>query len=162
MKARFLPPLRVLRSPPAIPLHFCFANAPFVARGTLEGDDVRCRYVAAVLAAAIGLSAGCRRGPLEPTDAPQQLSPDDGEVFDNMPREVTLSWTSTSSQSYFLEVQVCQPPACSDSTATPLVVPREHLRTSYTLLFVGPYPGRWRVSGEGTRTSPWRTFYFTR
>jgi hypothetical protein len=123
---------------------------------------MRRRFCAAVLVATMGLGAACSRGPLEPSDPPLQLSPDDGEVFDVVPREVTLSWTSTSARSYYLEVQVCKPPVCSDSTATPLAVPREHHRTSYKLLFVGPYPGRWRVQGDRTSFSPWRVFYFTR
>jgi hypothetical protein len=123
---------------------------------------MQCRFSAAVLVATISLSAGCSRGPLEPGDAPKQLSPDVGAVFDVVPREITLSWTSTSSRSYFLEVQFCQPPVCSDSNATTLNIPREHLRTWYKLLFVGPYPGRWRVHGDGTQLSPWRAFYFTR
>ena len=122
---------------------------------------MRRRFSAAMLVAALSLGAACSRGPIEPGDAPLQLSPDEGEVFDVVPREVTLSWTSTSSREYSLQVQVCQPPVCSDSTATPLNVPGIHLRTWYTLHFVGPYPGRWRVAGGG-KWSPWRTFYFTR
>lgn len=123
---------------------------------------MRRRFGAAVLMAMISLGSACSRGPIEPSDAPLQLSPDDGEVFDHLPREVTLSWTSTSSRHYYLEVEFCQPPVCSDRSATPLTIPHEHIRTSYKLLFVGPYPGRWRISGDGTKPSPWRVFYFTR
>lgn len=95
---------------------------------------------------------------------PTHLSPSNGSVFDDFPRETTLSWTSVAGAvSYNVET------AFQDPTSGRWIA-RDNadglISTSFTFNFVGAQPGRWRVSAvnaEGlvSAPSPWWTFRYT-
>ncbi|PWI12963.1 hypothetical protein DI272_01530 [Streptomyces sp. Act143] len=92
--------------------------------------------------------------------APMQLSPADGTVFDTYPRTTTLTWQPVSGASrYTVEVEFYDTdwrPWIRDETAN----------TSYQFDFVGVQAGRWRVTGIAEDGSPgpsssWWQFTYT-
>ncbi|MGH2769841.1 MAG: PASTA domain-containing protein, partial [Actinomycetota bacterium] len=100
---------------------------------------------------------------------PRQLSPEDGATFKEVPRTITLAWEGVEgATSYFVEVQSCPNPSCTDANASPLRKEKV-TATKFTFQFVGAQPGRWRVwavvgSGPGSvesEKSPWWGFKFT-
>ncbi len=97
--------------------------------------------------------------------APRQLSPADGAAFNNVPRTIKLVWEGVEgATSYWVEVQSCPNPSCTDANASALR--KENVKaTTFTFDFVGRQPGRWRVwavvGSVETEKSPWRQFKFT-
>ncbi len=92
--------------------------------------------------------------------APVQVSPGDGTVFETFPRTTTLTWESVSGTSrYTVEVEFYDTewrPWIKDETASP----------SYQFDFVGAQKGRWRVTGiaeDGSSgpSSSWWHFTYT-
>ncbi|MGV9456598.1 hypothetical protein [Streptomyces sp. NPDC003635] len=92
--------------------------------------------------------------------APVQVSPADGTVFDTSPRTTTLTWEPVSGASrYTVEVEFYDTdwrPWIRDETAS----------TTYQFDFVGAQAGRWRVTGiaeDGSAgpSSSWWQFTYT-
>jgi hypothetical protein len=108
--------------------------------------------------------------------APIQLSPADNIEFDHYPRTTTLEWAAVEGAvSYTIEIDYCQrgikdrtecvrPQPFSVSWNPPL---SDITTTSYTFLFLGAQPGRWRVwaldkNGSEGFKSDWRRFFYAR
>ena len=106
--------------------------------------------------------------------APTQLSPQDGSVFNNFPRNMKLSWQPvTGTTGYVVQIQACNPNGCAASTTPggtnsnlpPYTTTVKN--TTFPWSFVGAQPGRWRVAalkpdGELGQFSPWWGFTFTK
>jgi len=109
-------------------------------------------------------------------EAPQTLSPIDGEEFSHYPRTTRLEWAAVpGAVSYTVELEVCQPggvdrkecrdPRLLQMRGNPPLSGIEG--TSYEFLFIGAQPGRWRVwavdeKGQLGEKSAWSKFIFTR
>lgn len=121
-------------------------------------------YLAAVLVAACGESVGYDDPPSPPA-TPTQLTPPNGSVLSVFPRTTTLTWTSVpGATSYQVDIEYCQGQACVDGTTSPY--PAVTVTTpTYTFIFVGAQPGRWRVAAVGSSgtsaKSGWWTFRYT-
>ena len=92
---------------------------------------------------------------------PELLSPEDGTVMDNMPREVELTWHKVAGAvRYQLEVQM-QNPLDGLWMPTPIALNRRLVKTErMQITFPGSQPGRWRVTaisekGTRSRASDW-------
>src|SRR5439155_14867531 len=91
--------------------------------------------------------------------APVLVSPANGKVLFNYPRDTTVTWQSVSGAAkYHMEAQINTGTwvSASDQTVT---------GTSASFTFVGDNQGRWRVTAialDGTpgTTSSWRTFSY--
>jgi uncharacterized repeat protein (TIGR02543 family) len=94
--------------------------------------------------------------------APVQVSPADGTLFTNYPRNTTLTWRAvTGADKYLLEVQ-CD--TCGSSPWVPWIT-QTVTATSYSFTWVGDNTGRWRVTAiapDGTKgvASGFWTFKF--
>jgi len=116
----------------------------------------------------VGL-AGCGASKSEQAFAksePTLLAPDDGQILDNMPRNVVLTWRKLEGAvRYQVEVQM-QNPLDGLWMPTPIALNRRLVDTERMQInFPGSQPGRWRVTAindEGTRSraSDWRRFEF--
>jgi len=88
-------------------------------------------------------------------------------VFDQYPRNITLSWKMVpAAAGYKLEIAYCT----SDKSTCwnyPVVTITDPLLSDYTFSFVGAQPGKWRVTTLGgssyrdSAASGWRWFSFT-
>jgi len=113
--------------------------------------------------------AGCGGGKAEEEFAkiePVLLSPEEGEVMKNMPRQVRLTWHKVDGASrYQVEVQM-QNPRDGVWMPTPVALNRRIVKNEGMLItFPGSQPGRWRetaisVKGTRSRASEWRKFEF--
>ena len=97
---------------------------------------------------------------------PQLLSPEDGTVLDDMPREVELTWHKAEGAArYQLEVQM-QNPLDGLWMPTPIALNRRLVNGErMKITFPGSQPGRWRVTainekGTRSRASDWWRFEF--
>jgi hypothetical protein len=100
--------------------------------------------------------------------APKQISPPNGSIFDHYPRTTTLDWSSVP-DAYYYRVEIdcfdCCASGywCTDVGQTWQV--KEVTGTEFTFDFVGAQPGRWRVwavyydNVEGPK-SGWWTFEY--
>jgi eukaryotic-like serine/threonine-protein kinase len=124
----------------------------------------------AIFAALLILGLGCgSSSPSAPSppNTPVQLTPADRAVFNNFPRDTALTWSAVSgAASYWVEVEYCPSgPQCVDGNTS--FLRRENVTgTSFSFVFVGAQPGRWRVwavgpTGLESAKSPWRTFFYT-
>src|SRR5262249_23602103 len=100
---------------------------------------------------------------------PTPVSPANGTVFSNYPRNTTLLWTAVpGAAKYFIEIQFCQAPGCNSPGGNPPTWSTKKVTgPSYEFQFVGAQPGRWRVAaigGNGRRgaLSQWWGFKYTR
>jgi len=100
--------------------------------------------------------------------APELMSPPDGDVFSNFPRQVTLRWAkSPNAASYIVEWDYGYNGVwhLEDQRSPEFGFPVR--ATEYTFEFLGAQPGRWRVfpvnaAGQRGAPSEWRTFRFTK
>lgn len=101
--------------------------------------------------------------PPDPPPAPSPLLPADQQIFDNVPRTTTLTWTEVSSAlRYRVQVEsgtgcTTSPIACQDWT---LIEDQETVLERYTFEFPGAQPGRWRVRSQGLQQthSDWTAY----
>ncbi len=102
-----------------------------------------------LFAAGLGMQRGTapKSAPVSPQlSEPIMLSPAEGAVLDNLPRQTTLRWTPVpGAATYTVKVESCEPSGCLDGTARPLKLATGLTSTSYRFEFVGALPGRWRV-----------------
>lgn len=103
--------------------------------------------------------------------APRQVSPRNGQVFNHFPRNTTLTWRPVlGAKSYTVEVDCFH---CCTRNSWCTQVGRTHIvksnirRTQFNFNWVGAQKGRWRVWAVDRRNqpgdkSPWRTFSYTR
>lgn len=110
--------------------------------------------------------------PQEPTpfpewlDAPVLVSPADGTVYDHFPRNTTITWAPVANaENYLVELEYCDPQGCQ-VWAYPLGgFPTLTINTSYSFVFVGAQPGRWRVCAQAQWAEPacsdWWGFRYT-
>lgn len=78
--------------------------------------------------------------------APLLLSPAEGAVFDNYPRQTTLRWTAVpGAATYSVKVEYCEPNGCQEGATRTLKLATGLTSPSYMFEFVGALPGRWRV-----------------
>jgi hypothetical protein len=104
-----------------------------------------------------------------PPQTPTQLLPVDGSVLNNLPRITTLQWTTVAKAvSYTVEIDCYQCCAtdkwCTDVGKTWDLV-SDIKQTTYTFIFVGAHPGRWRVlavdaSDQKSPFTGWWTFSY--
>ncbi len=102
--------------------------------------------------------------------APVQISPPDGSVFDRYPRTTTLRWQSVP-DAYFYRVEIDCYHCCASGAWCTEVGQTWQIEnasdTEFTFDFVGAQPGRWRVwavyldYSEGPK-SGWWTFEYLR
>lgn len=106
--------------------------------------------------------------------APEQLSPEDNQVFDAFPRTTKLEWKPVEgAMSYGIEVDYCEYRKNTAKCLNPQALngafisspPEKVPRTSYEFNFIGAQPGRWRVwavdrTGREGFKSSWRTFVY--
>jgi hypothetical protein len=108
--------------------------------------------------------------------APEQLSPQDNEVFDYFPRKTKLSWNPVAGAvSYGVEVESCWKRSPAERARLPnddeCINPSPYdekfgiSELSYEFFFKGAQPGRWRVwaiAKDNRRgfKSAWRRFEF--
>lgn len=133
------------------------------------------------LSAVIGLS-GCGVGgnPVvpptdeeEPPSIPKLISPENGAILNYYPRNLTLDWESSSGSgtiTYVLEYGFTDSFSHEDlydmgewGADCTLFYPLKYLsETSYSFVFVGAQPGRWRVKAKSEYgESEWsKWFYF--
>src|SRR5205814_8153193 len=105
-----------------------------------------------------------QKGGTPPTQlgTPVLLSPADGAVMTNFPRNTTLRWAAVSGAAkYLVEVQ-CD--TCGSSPWVPWITTTV-TATSYSFTWVGDNTGRWRITAiapDGTKgpASGFRTFKF--
>ncbi|MBZ0301031.1 MAG: hypothetical protein K8J31_14885 [Anaerolineae bacterium] len=104
-------------------------------------------------------------------DAPRQISPAHGTVFNHYPRTTTLRWEPViGAASYSVEVDCfhcCQTNRWCYDVDGDTRIARRIQSTGYTFDFVGAQPGRWRVwavnsENQFGRSSPWFEFRYTR
>ena len=109
-------------------------------------------------------------------EAPQTLSPIDGEEFSHYPRTTRLEWAQVpGAVSYTVELEFCQPggvdrkecrdPRLLQMRGNPPLSGIEG--TNYEFLFLGAQPGRWRVwavdaKGQLGMKSAWSKFKYSR
>jgi hypothetical protein len=109
-------------------------------------------------------------------EAPQIMSPIDGEEFGHYPRTTRLEWAPVpGAVSYTVELEVCQrggvdgkecrDPRLLQMRGNPPLSGIEG--ASYEFLFIGAQPGRWRVwavdeKGQLGMKSTWSKFIYTR
>ena len=103
---------------------------------------------------------------MPPLDAPELISPKNGEVLNQFPRDTSVSWTAVpGAAGYWLEWD------CMVGNAWLATLPGgtaeriEVEQTNYTFRFVGPQMGRWRViafdeRGVTGEPSEWREFRY--
>ncbi len=106
--------------------------------------------------------------------APEQIWPEDGRAFDNVPRNTTLRWKALSgAASYSVEVDClhcCVSGKWCSELGRPWKIARDipaAISPGYKFEFAGAQPGRWRVwavdrNGREGVKSPWRTFRYTK
>ena len=98
-------------------------------------------------------------------DAPELISPKNGEVFNQFPRDTRVSWAAVSGATgYWLEWDCMVGNAWLAALPGGTVVRIEAEETNYTFTFVGPQIGRWRVIafdewGVAGEPSEWRECY---
>jgi hypothetical protein len=98
-------------------------------------------------------------------DAPKLISPRNGEVFNQVPRDTRVSWTAVpGATGYWLEWDCMVGNAWLAALPGGTVVRIEAEETNYTFTFVGPQIGRWRVIafdewGVAGEPSEWRECY---
>jgi hypothetical protein len=104
-------------------------------------------------------------------NAPQQLSPADGTVFNHYPRETTRRWSAGSGSTRYVVQIDCYHCCAAGEWCTDAGRPDYGLNqtagTQYTFSFVGAQPGRWRVwainaDGQEGPKSDWWEFTYTR
>lgn len=104
-------------------------------------------------------------------EAPAQISPADGAVYDHYPRTTKLEWSPVeNAASYSVEIDYCRGGRKGCEGPNPLSLPANAPQngikgTTYEFNFVGAQPGRWRVwavdkDGRDGFKSPWRTFVY--
>ncbi len=98
---------------------------------------------------------------------PAPLEPADGQHFDNLPRRTTLAWRGVAGATHYqVEVEYAVSGATRLEWRAAGVGPVEGTRVGFD--FVGPHPGRWRVTaldhtGAHLASTPseWRNFIYT-
>jgi len=99
-------------------------------------------------------------------DAPELISPKNGEVFNQFPRDTRVSWAAVSGATgYWLEWDFKVGDAWYATLPGATVARIEVEETNYTFTFVGPQMGRWRVIafdqwGVAGEPSEWREFRY--
>ena len=99
-------------------------------------------------------------------DAPELISPKNGEVFTQFPRDTRMSWTAVpGATGYWLEWDFKDGDAWHSTLPNAKVVRIELEETNYTFRFVGAQMGRWRVIafdqwGVAGEPSEWREFRY--
>ena len=106
--------------------------------------------------------------------APEQTLPEEGRVFDSLPRTTAIGWKPVSgAASYTVELDClhcCESGRWCSDLGRPWKVVRgiPAVRSpGYKFEFTGAQPGRWRVwavdnEGREGEKSPWRTFQYAR
>src|SRR5262249_35853820 len=95
-------------------------------------------------------------------DAPELISPKNGEVLKQLPRDTRVSWTAVpGAAGYWLEWDCMVGDAWLATLPGGTVERIEVEETEYTFTFVGPQIGRWRViafdeRGVAGEPSAWR------
>lgn len=93
-----------------------------------------------------------RRGTFSPQaalQAPRQISPQHGSIFNFYPRTTTLRWMPVNgAASYTVEVDYFDTSWITERGQTYIIAPNL-TTTSFTFSFVGAQPGRWRVWAVG-------------
>jgi hypothetical protein len=98
--------------------------------------------------------------------APELISPKNGEVFTQFPRDTRMSWTAVpGATGYWLEWDFKDGDAWHSTLPNAKVVRIELEETNYTFRFVGAQMGRWRVIafdqwGVAGEPSEWREFRY--
>jgi len=99
-------------------------------------------------------------------ETPILTNPADNVVFDQYPRDLTLSWKMVpAAAGYYLEIAYCQTGEV-DCVSYPAVTITDPLTSDYTFSFVGAQPGKWRVTTlasspyRNSAASGWRWFTF--
>ena len=93
------------------------------------------------------------------------ISPKEGSVFDVFPRRTTVEWEpSEGAASYLVEWDYSSNGIWAANDRDP-EVGYPTTATSFTFVFVGAQPGRWRVwpvnaAGELGQSSEWRNFRY--
>lgn len=99
-------------------------------------------------------------------DAPELISPKNGEAFNHVPRDTRMSWTAVpGAAGYWLEWDCMVGDAWLATLPGGAVTRIEVEETSHTFTFVGPQMGRWRVvafdeRGVTGEPSEWREFRY--
>jgi hypothetical protein len=101
---------------------------------------------------------------------PVLVSPADGTVLNDYPRNTTLEWEPVlGAERYLVEIMACSSSNKSNCFSHPMIekTSRETTETTYAFNFVGAQPGKWRVTAIGTDgklgiPSDWWTFSYSK
>jgi hypothetical protein len=141
-----------------------------LAAGNLRCDDgITAVDALFILRFVANLSLNLPQACPSPFSAPELLSPEDGAVFDHIPRDMALDWDDVpGADAYLVQIDGCCLAGTDDFWLAGGLgyISQVVSDSDYEFLFAGPQPGRWRVAAINADGTPgdfseWRGFEYT-